>query len=147
VVVPVSCRQVEKLELEPHLNTCFRHFMLFTLVGGQVGVKCGQSAAGGVACIPTWGLMRLLGEGKVSGGSTPIVACRPSALPVLVSRLALRLCHGRPRELAVAFRATSGPSPSSFPSPLLLPRALQEFNLIDERELAPLKELIDRMVR
>ncbi|KAL4853877.1 5'-adenylylsulfate reductase 3 [Chlorella vulgaris] len=24
-------RQVEKLELEPHLNTCFRHFMLFTL--------------------------------------------------------------------------------------------------------------------
>jgi hypothetical protein len=24
---------------------------------------------------------------------------------------------------------------------------LQEFNLIDERELAPLKELIDRMVR
>lgn len=24
-------RQIEKLELEPHLNTCFRHFMLFTL--------------------------------------------------------------------------------------------------------------------
>ncbi|KAI7838034.1 hypothetical protein COHA_008215 [Chlorella ohadii] len=46
-------RQIERLELEPHLNTCFRHFMLFTL----------------------------------------------------------------------------------------------EFNLIDERELAPLKELIDRMVR
>jgi intergrase/recombinase len=24
-------RQIEKLELEPHLNTCFRHFILFTL--------------------------------------------------------------------------------------------------------------------
>lgn len=32
-------RQIEKLELEPHLNTCFRHFMLFTLVGCARG--CG----------------------------------------------------------------------------------------------------------
>ena len=30
---------------------------------------------------------------------------------------------------------------------LSAPPAGQEFNLIDERELAPLKELIDRMVR
>jgi hypothetical protein len=37
------------------------------------------------------------------------------------------------------------PSPALLPPPLASP--LQEFNLIDERELAPLKELIDRMVR
>ena len=43
------CSQVEKLELEPHLNTCFRHFMLFTLVRlravGQLPVASRASRA------------------------------------------------------------------------------------------------------
>lgn len=68
-----------------------------------------------------------------------------------VSLPACRVCY---LALAVA------PPPQSHPlSHLYLPchlallslpsvhPPLQEFNLIDERELAPLKELIDRMVR
>ena len=30
---PTACRQIVGLELGPHLETCFRHFILFTLVG------------------------------------------------------------------------------------------------------------------
>lgn len=86
------CRQIEKLELEPHLNTCFRHFILFTLV---------RTARAHTM----WA-----GKGKATPDS---------------EQLLLLMCL---------------PSPRPCPTP-------QEFNLIDERELAPLRELIDRMVR
>ena len=111
LVMPSACgrRQIEKLELEPHLNTCFRHFMLFTLVSAAPASRrccaccCAMVARGCGLWAPP----------PAAGGT----ACSD-----------LRLPH-----------AASSAAHSAVP--------LQEFNLIDERELAPLKELIDRMVR
>jgi hypothetical protein len=48
------------------------------------------------------------------------------------------------QSLHVIWRLLTPPPPPIPPTP---PPAAQEFNLIDERELAPLRELIDRMVR
>lgn len=98
-----SCRQIEKLELEPHLNTCFRHFMLFTLVRRRLAL-----ARGSCVCTSL--------EARSAGVRAPMWAAQ-LAQPTAVA-----------------------------PDPASLPALPQEFNLIDERELAPLKELIDRMV-
>lgn len=96
-------RQIERLELEPHLNTCFRHFMLFTLVRTRISTaRCKHSRC---TCI-----RRFLQQFTVH-----ITVQTPT--------------HRVPPCLSI------------------LPSTSQEFNLIDERELAPLKELIDRMVR
>ena len=101
---------MEKLELEPHLNTCFRHFMLFTLVG-----------AGGCWWLALRGAAQQGQAAAQAGWRTPT---------------AEHLCQ-----------RSAATSPSLHPPAHPTTHPPQEFNLIDERELAPLKELIDRMVR
>lgn len=51
-------RQIEKLELEPHLNTCFRHFILFTLVRRMCSLLL---LPGGCLC-PRFRWLRQLGR-------------------------------------------------------------------------------------
>ena len=129
------CRQVEKLELEPHLNTCFRHFMLFTLVSaGTAG------GVGGGATRPRGLPVHALGRDR----RAPTLRCTPARCSAAqLPPPTLPLHPWVPPSLRHSCHISACPPPL-VPSPTA---PSQEFNLIDERELAPLKELIDRMVR
>lgn len=95
------CRQIVKLELEPHLHTCFKHFVLFTKVLG----------------------------GALQGSSALTVGATPCLFPS--SGL-----------LSANFPVLQG---FSIPPNGLWP--LQGNRLIDDRELAPMKELIEKLTR